>query len=61
MAELSKELKEIKKKYGETFMHICRDNFSTLLETEGLLSKVLEKHIAANSTAVIFDLTPYLR
>ena len=56
MAELSKELKEIKKKYGETFMHICRDNFSTLLETEGLLSKVLEKHIAANSKNIGDDI-----
>lgn len=37
MPELSKELKEIKKKYGEKFMHICRDNFYSLLEKEGLL------------------------
>lgn len=37
MPELSRELKEIKKKYGEKFMHICRDNFSSLLEKEGLL------------------------
>lgn len=34
MPELSRELKEIKKKYGEKFMHICRDNFSSLLEKE---------------------------
>ena len=37
MPELSKELKEIKKKYGEKFMPIWRDNFSSLLEKEGLL------------------------
>ena len=37
MPELSRELKEIKKKYGEKFMHICRDYFSSLLEKEGLL------------------------
>ena len=56
MAELSKELKEIKKKYGETFMHICRDNFSTLLETEGLLSKVLNKYFATNSKSIGDDI-----
>ena len=56
MAELSKELKEIKKKYGETFMHICRDNFSTLLEKEGLLSKVLDKYFAANSKSIGDDI-----
>ena len=37
MPELSRELKEIKKKYGEKFMHICTNNFSSLLEKEGLL------------------------
>ena len=37
MPELSRELKEIKKKYGEKFMNICRDNFYYLLDKEGLL------------------------
>ena len=56
MAELSNELKEIKKKYGETFMHICRDNFSTLLETEGLLSQILDKYFATNSKSIGEDI-----
>ena len=55
MAE-SKELKEIKKRYGETFMHICRDNFASLLETEGLLTQVLDRYFAANSKSIGDDI-----
>ena len=39
MAE-SKELKRIKKLYGENFMHLCRELFPTLLEQEGLLTEI---------------------
>lgn len=56
MADLSKELKDIKKKYGETFMHICRDNFASLLETEGLLTQVLDRYFAANSKSIGDDI-----
>jgi hypothetical protein len=35
------ELKRIKKKYGEELAHFCRDNFSSILETEGKLSEIL--------------------
>ena len=46
------DLKQIKKHYGEEMMHLCRELFPTLLETEGLLFKVLSskfpysRHIA---------------
>ena len=56
MAELSKELKYIKKKYGETFMHICRDNFATLLEQEGLLKQILDRYFAGNSKSIGEDI-----
>lgn len=38
---MNRDLNIIKKKYGEKMMHFCRDNFSTILETEGLLPKIL--------------------
>ncbi len=37
------ELKKIKKKYGEDMAHFCRDNFSSILETNGLLFEILSK------------------
>ncbi len=40
----NKDLKWIKKHYGEKFSHLCRQLFPTLLETEGLLSDVIRKH-----------------
>ena len=56
MAELSKELKEIKKRFGEKFMHICRDNFASLLETEGLLTQILDMNFAQNSRSLGDDI-----
>ena len=38
------DLKWIKKHYGEKFSHLCRNLFPTILETEGLLSKLLSEH-----------------
>ena len=39
---MNQDLKIIKKKYGENFMHLCRSLFPTILEKqEGLLSKIL--------------------
>ena len=35
------DLKLIKKYYGEKMMHLCRELFPSLLEQEGLLSKLL--------------------
>ncbi len=42
----NQDLKFIKKYYGEDFMHLCRSLFPTLLETEGLLSKIIFKIFA---------------
>ena len=38
---MNHDLKVIKKKYGEEMMHLCRELFPTLLETEGLLPTLL--------------------
>ena len=54
--ELSAELKQIKKKYGEKFMHLCRDLFPTILEKEGLLSEILGSSFATNSRTLGEDI-----
>ena len=41
---MQKELQLIKSKYGEGMMHFARGNFSTILETDGLLFKTLSSH-----------------
>ena len=38
---MNEELKMIKKKYGEKMAHFCRDYLATILETDGLLLKLL--------------------
>lgn len=38
------DLKLIKKFYGEKMMHLCRDLFPTILEEEGVLFDLLDKH-----------------
>lgn len=58
MAE-SKELKKIKKLYGEKFMHLCRAMFPTLLEQEGLLTKILESTFSTNSRTLCEDILSY--
>lgn len=40
------DLKLIKEKYGEEMMHFCRDNFSGILETPGLLFNLLSSKFA---------------
>ena len=42
------DLKLIKKHYGEKMSHLCRDLFPTILETEGLLWKILTSKFAYN-------------
>ena len=42
------DLRWIKKHYSETLMHLCRDNFPTLLEREGLLKEILSTHFNSN-------------
>lgn len=41
---MDKDLKWIKKHYGEKMMHLCREHFYKILETEGLLSRILNEH-----------------
>ena len=41
MITMNQDLKTIKKKYGEEFMHFCRASFSKILETPGLLSSLI--------------------
>lgn len=38
---MNQDLKKIKKQYGEDMMHLCRKYFQVVLETEGLLPKLL--------------------
>lgn len=38
---MNNDLKIIKKKYGEKMSHLCRKDFPTILETKGLLPKIL--------------------
>ena len=52
----SKELKQIKKLYGEKFMHLCREIFPTLLEQEGLLTEVLTSTFSTNSKTLYEDI-----
>ena len=41
---MEKDLKWIKKHYGEQMMHLCREHFQSILETEGYLPKLLNEH-----------------
>ena len=50
---MSNDLKIIKKYYGENMMHLCRELFPTILETEGLLSKIMLDTFAPNR--LLFD------
>ena len=43
---MNSDLKVIKKYYGEKMMHLCRKNFSTILETPGELPKILTDNFA---------------
>ena len=38
------DLKQIKNKYGEEMSHLCRELFPTILESDGLLFKLLSDH-----------------
>ena len=46
MIDIENELKRIKKLYGESMAKFCRESFSTLLEEEGLLVKLLTENFA---------------
>lgn len=42
--DLNKDLKYIKKKYGEKMMHYCRECFPTILNVPGKLVEILNTH-----------------
>lgn len=42
--DLNKDLKYIKKKYGEKMMHYCRECFPTILNVSGKLVEILNTH-----------------
>lgn len=48
----SEELNLIKKKYGESFMHLCRKLFPTILEDDGKLSSILRDYFATNNRTI---------
>lgn len=50
---MNSDLQYIKKKFGEKMMHFCRDNFSTILEKEGLLSNVFATYF--NETRSLYE------
>ena len=41
---MNNDLKYLKKFYGEDFSHLCRSLFPTILEREGILSEIIDKH-----------------
>ena len=45
----NEELNSIKKKYGESFMHVCRELFPTMLEDDGMLSSILHDYFSTNN------------
>ena len=47
---MNNDLKIIKKKYGEKMMHFCRENFSTILEREGLLTQIFSNYFNENKS-----------
>lgn len=46
---MNNELKQIKKRYGENFSHLCRQLFPTILENEGMLLEILTEHFEYNN------------
>lgn len=53
----TKELKRIKKIYGEKFAHLCRDMFPTILEDDGKLLTILEETFSHNCNSLYESIT----
>ena len=53
----TKELKRIKKIYGERFKNLCRDMFPDILEKEGTLLPILEKFFSHNCNSLYQSIT----
>lgn len=45
---MNKDLETIKKKYGESMAHLCRELFPNLLEKEGVLPEILQDNFAVS-------------
>lgn len=54
--EVSKDLKKLKKMYGENFMKLCRSLFPTLLEQEGRLYEILSLSFSDNCKTLYEDI-----
>lgn len=48
--DYQKDLKWIKKHFGERMSHFCRSHFATLLETPRLLPRILDEHFEHSNT-----------
>ena len=51
------DLKYLKKHYGEKFAHLCRELFPTILENEGMLSKIISNNFA-DTRSLYEDILP---
>ena len=54
--DLSKDLKYIKKKYGEQMMHYCRECFPTILNMPGKLVEILNTHFYCVRDSLYIDI-----
>ena len=52
------DLKYIKKHYGDNFAKLCRELFPTILETPGMLSKIISEKFDLSPT-LYEDILPY--
>lgn len=50
------ELKKIKKMYGEKFMQMCKRNFPTILNNQGVLLEILQAHFDDASRTLYEDI-----
>ena len=53
------DLKYIKKHYGEKMMHLCRELFPTILDTEGALADIMDSCFA-HSRTLYYDIKEYM-
>ena len=53
----TKELKKIKKIYGEKFKNLCRELFPIIIEHEGTLLDILKRSFSNNSNSLYEDIT----
>ena len=54
--DLNKDLKYIKKKYGEKMMHYCRECFPTILNVPGKLVEILNTHFYCVRDSLYIDI-----